>query len=293
LGLPVTPSFAGGNDYAVGGAITGDTYFTVPGGTVTPFLTAGPGDLPSQVDAFLSSHPSAPSSALYTLSIGANDLFAALTAVGDQQINASQAGQIAYSAAQNVAAEVGDLKAAGAKTLILFDVPDLGLTPAFLGQTGATELAALFNSDVMTALRPLENGLVVHDLNTFGLLEAAVADPSQYGFSNVTTPCWTGEATGGPPTDLCSTSPAVQNSYFFWDAVHPTEAAQQLVAHAALAAIPEPSTWAMMLLGLVGVGFVGARRVRRTSQAASGFASPAPPVRSKGHRRVGLRESIL
>jgi phospholipase/lecithinase/hemolysin len=121
LGLPVTPSFAGGNDYAVGGAITGDTYFTVPGGapggTVTPFLTAGPGDLPSQVDASLSSNPSAPSSALYTLSIGANDLFAALTAAGDHQINAIQAGQIAYSAAQNVAAEVGDLKAAGAKTL--------------------------------------------------------------------------------------------------------------------------------------------------------------------------------
>jgi hypothetical protein len=39
-------------------------------------------------------------------------------------------------------------------------------------------------------------------------------------------------------------------------------------------AIPEPSTWAMMLLGLAGLGFVGYRRAGRRRIAAS-HASPA------------------
>src|SRR5271165_2350348 len=64
LGLaPLTPSFPpfNGNDYAVGDASTG----------TTPIYTAGPGDLPAQILAFEASHPGgAPSSALYTFSIG-------------------------------------------------------------------------------------------------------------------------------------------------------------------------------------------------------------------------------
>jgi hypothetical protein len=35
-----------------------------------------------------------------------------------------------------------------------------------------------------------------------------------------------------------------------------------------LAAVPEPSTWAMMLLGLVGLGYAGYRRARQPRTAA-------------------------
>jgi hypothetical protein len=38
-------------------------------------------------------------------------------------------------------------------------------------------------------------------------------------------------------------------------------------------AVPEPSTWAMMLLGFAGLGFAGYRTPRRTTEAAKGLCS--------------------
>ena len=36
-------------------------------------------------------------------------------------------------------------------------------------------------------------------------------------------------------------------------------------------AIPEPSTWAMMLLGFAGLGYAGYRKARRATVAGAGF----------------------
>jgi phospholipase/lecithinase/hemolysin len=260
LGLPaLTPSLAGGSDYAFGGATTG---FPSTNNPLVPNLT-------QQVDTFFSGHASAPSDALYTFSIGANDLFAIL--------KSGLTPQQAAAAALVVASEAGDLAAAGAKDLVLFDVPDLGVTPQItaLGSpaasAAATALSAYFDEQVLIDLAPVEAaGLTVFDLNTYALLDKAVQDPSAFGFSNVTDPCWTGgftgSATGG---SLCSTLPAVQDTYLFWDDVHPTAAGQLLVSDAALRAlglpVPEPSTWAMLLVGFGGLGFAGYRARARAA----------------------------
>jgi phospholipase/lecithinase/hemolysin len=265
LGLPaLTPSLSGGTDYAFGGATTGSPY------TNSPLVP----NLEQQVGLFFSTHASAPSDALYTFSIGANDLFAIL--------NGSTGGltpqQAAAAAAQVVATEAGDLEAAGAKDLALFDVPDLGATPGIkaLGPSAsaaATALSAYFDQQVLLDLAPVEAaGLTVFDLNTYALIDEVVQDPSAFGFSNVTAPCWTGgftgDATGG---SICSTVPAKQDTYLFWDDVHPTAAGHLLVADAALRAmglpVPEPSTWAMLLAGFVGLGFAGYRSSARARAA--------------------------
>ena len=255
LGLPaLTPSLAGGTDYAFGGATTGSSFTN----------SSDVPNLEQQVDTFLASPPSTPSDALYTFSIGANDLFAILGG----QTGGLTAAQAAGAAAQVVASEAADLAAAGAKKLVLFDVPDLGQTPGItaLGSdasAAATALSAFFDQAVLQDLAPVEAaGLSVYDLNTFALIDQAVQKPETFGFTNVTGPCWGGgfDGSGGP---LCSTDPAMQDTYLFWDGVHPTAAGHLLVADAALRAmglpVPEPSTWAMLLIGFGGLGFAGYR----------------------------------
>jgi phospholipase/lecithinase/hemolysin len=263
LGLPpLTPSLAGGSDYAFGHATTGSP-------------STNNSDIPNleqQVGTFFSGHASAPSNALYTFSIGADDLFNNLGGL----TGGLTPPQAAAAAAQVVASEAGKLAAAGAKDLVLFDVPDLGVTPGITARgpgasAAATALSAFFDQRVLLDLAPVEAaGLTVFDLNTYALLDKAVQDPSAFGFSNVTDPCWTGgftgSATGG---SLCSTLPAVQDTYLFWDDVHPTAAGQLLVADAALRTLglpePEPSTWAMLLVGFGGLGFAGYRARARAA----------------------------
>jgi phospholipase/lecithinase/hemolysin len=117
LGLPaLTPSLAGGSDYAFGHATTGSTStnnLDVP-------------NLEQQVSLFLLGHPNAPSTALYTFSIGANDLSNILNGSSTGGLTPREA---AGAAAQVVASEAGDLAAAGGKDLVLFDVPNLGVAP--------------------------------------------------------------------------------------------------------------------------------------------------------------------
>ena len=83
LGLrPLSPSLAGGNDFAFGGAETGPT--AIEG--------VNPGDLLFQVAQYAVLHPTPVGGALYTLDIGGNDLFKALDELHAGQISPSVAG---------------------------------------------------------------------------------------------------------------------------------------------------------------------------------------------------------
>jgi PEP-CTERM motif len=50
----------------------------------------------------------------------------------------------------------------------------------------------------------------------------------------------------------------------YWNDIHPTAPVQALWADGFEAAVPEPSTWAMTLLGFAGLGIAG-YRLRRNS----------------------------
>jgi len=91
----------------------------------------------------------------------------------------------------------------------------------------------------------------------FGLGTAIALDPSAFGFTNVTDAC---RAVAG----------ANCNTYEFWDGIHPTAAAHMEIADAfvAVATVPEPSTWVMMILGFAGIGFMAYRRRKSAAFAA-------------------------
>jgi phospholipase/lecithinase/hemolysin len=250
LGLgTLTPSLAGGTDFAIGGAATADLGLEV--GAFQDYA------------AFNSLTPATVNGALFTLDIGANDIIDALS-------DPSTAAAVVTAAADAAATEVEDLHADGARTLLYYEVPNLGLTPDFESEgvetaEAASSLAQLFNSTLLLALAPLETGadpLKVFVLDTYDLLGDVVADPQRYGFTNVTEACI------DVPACLMGTQ-AEQDEFLSWDGLHPTEGGHMLAADLAYALVaPEPSTWAMMLVGFAGLGFAGWRARRRATGIA-------------------------
>jgi phospholipase/lecithinase/hemolysin len=251
----VTPFLAGGNDFAFGGA----TAAAVPGASVPNFT--------AQVGLFLQSvNGAAPSGALYTMWIGSNDVFAAV----NNGLTGLPAKVAMQSAAAIEASAVATLASQGAKDFLIPLVADLGKTPNAINggasyAAAATALSLIYNDALQADLASLaaNKNLDLKFLDTFTLLDAAAADPAQFGLTNVTDSCYIGALTGGG--SVCATP----NQYLFWDGMHPTAAGYQFVADAALnelaGGVPEPSTWALMILGFAGVGFMAYRRKSKSA----------------------------
>jgi phospholipase/lecithinase/hemolysin len=220
LQLPaVTPSLSGGTDYAYGGAETGQD----------PLHTVNPIDLPSQLAQFLANVPAPTPNALYALSIGANDL---LDAISEYAKNATIAYQDVRTAVSNEVGFVAGLAADGARNFIILNVPDLGKTPDASGVAAtASKLSGFYDSSLARELTVLgaHEGLHIHIVNTFGLIDAAVADPAKYGLTNVTTPVWTGNYEN-PFSGTLNATGSAQNKYLFFDHLHPTETGHLAVA---------------------------------------------------------------
>jgi outer membrane lipase/esterase len=69
-------------------------------------------------------------------------------------------------------------------------------------------------------------------INTYALLDTAVASPSTYGLSNVTQPVWNGNLVDSNSGSLAASGSA-QSGYLFFDNLHPTAAGHSLLAAAA------------------------------------------------------------
>jgi phospholipase/lecithinase/hemolysin len=226
LGLPpVKASLAGGTDYAYGGAETG----------TTAVHTANPTDLASQLGQFVANVPNPSPNALYTVWAGSNDVLD----IANSTLTPAQQQAAVQQAVNNETSFIDGLVADGAKNLMVLDVPDLGKTPYEMARpasdAASSTLAQDFNNDLATALQHImATGVASIDLiDTYSLLDTAIANPSAYGFTNVTQPVWTGDLTDSQSGVLNATG-AAQNGYLFFDDLHPTAAGHTLLADAAL-----------------------------------------------------------
>ncbi len=227
LGLGMlAPSLANGNDFAYGGAETGLT----PQNSGNPQI--GLLSLPAQLQQFRTNVTNPASSALYTISIGANDLFDILsnTSLSTQQqttdVNDAVANEISF---------VNHLVSDGAKNLLVMDVPDLGKTPSYSQGSSAaeaTQLATEYNTALTSQLSSIASSASVriNVIGAFQLIDQAVADPAGYGLTSVSAPVWTGNFTDASSGMLVSSNPAVQDQYLFFDKEHPTETGHQALA---------------------------------------------------------------
>jgi outer membrane lipase/esterase len=226
-GFTLLPSLAGGTDYAWGGA---QSAINVPEGPLTIPSTA------TQIGQYLASTGGkANPNALYTLWIGGNDILNA-------NPNPALAPTSVTIAALNEVGQIKALQAAGAKTIVVFNLPDLGLTPAAqsegpAGVSGANQLSILYNGALNGGIKQLGKGIV--QLDTFDLIHELVADPGKYGFTNVTVPaCTTPSSISCTPATLVA--PNADKTFLFADGIHPTTAAHAALAEYAVSVLNAP-----------------------------------------------------
>lgn len=260
LGTPAgqTPSLAGGNNYAFGGARTGAGSSPVPG------VLAQIGGL------WAPTHPSADPNALYVMVGGGNDMRDARTAFPSNSA-ADQAGReaAAQAAMTNLINGLGFLASRGTKNVLVATMPDLGATPeaAALGLIPAsTDASQRFNALMpMLLAAGTTLGVNMYLLDMAELMDNVRADAlgnggATYGITNVFTPCGPFPGSIGIACDVS----------LFSDALHPSAKAHALLGQAALQAVngqaaPEPATVWLVLLALSSV----ALRLRAIPRAAS------------------------
>jgi outer membrane lipase/esterase len=236
FGLTEGPANQGGNNYAEGGA----RVTSLPGVPNTP-PTANATPVTTQITQFLAKGPADPN-AIYTVWAGANDIFTQLGLAQAGLITSAQAQANTAQAAVELVAQVARLKAAGARYIVVFNVPDIGKTPygVSTGAAGAAQISAivgLFNSTLMAGLDA--TGIQTIRVNSLSLLNEIIAAPAAYGFTNASAP-----ACGTTPSLLCTpanlVAPSAAQTYVFADGVHPTTAGHAIIAQAVESMITAP-----------------------------------------------------
>lgn len=203
LGVPLS-------DFAWAGATTG-VGNVADGGTVDALGAYG---LPGMTTVFQNLFPANPvnPNALYVLWGGGNDMEAAFA-------NPEEALVVIGKAVTNLVIMAGTLQALGATQILVFNMLDFSQAPAFLGMD--PQFLYLMIQGTLAFNQALKANLPpgVHYFDTFSRISDIIADPGEYGFSNVTD-------------QLILTPDADPNEYFWWDGLHPTTAGHAIIAKA-------------------------------------------------------------
>ena len=180
-------------------------------------------DLTLQVQDYLADFGGARAAATHVIFIGGNDIRDALAAGGDPAI--------ITGAVTAVADNIQTLYSAGARRFVVVNGPDLGLVPAvrMTGNptviAGATALSAAYNAGLAFAIAQLSAlpGISITTVDLFGEFEDIVANPGNYGLTNVMDMCISPGVKGNAQCDN-------PDGYLFWDGIHPTKAGHAILA---------------------------------------------------------------
>jgi outer membrane lipase/esterase len=222
--LPSKPliknSLDGGTNYAYGNATNGNGMTTIQFGPSNS-LSVNINNIGQQITDYLATSPQINDKTLFAVWGGSNDILSANSA--DDILKAVIAQAL----------NIQRLIDAGATQFIIPNIPPLGATPLLNGSPKtsipATAAAVLYNQALATALSILrdfnfEKHLHLVRFDVFSLFNRVVASPAKYSLTNVTA-----SAQGNAMVD--------PDTYLFWDDLHPTTSAHNILAMAAADAI--------------------------------------------------------
>jgi outer membrane lipase/esterase len=178
----------------------------------------------------------APSDALYIVEMGSNDVRDALVAL---VVDPPKAADILAAALTAIGDNIGALYAAGARKFLIWNVPNIGLTPAVRtvgpdAVQAADVLAQVFDSGLNNLLLALVAGLPGIEITRFDLYQEVndlVANPEAFGLSEVEAAC----VTPNLPPFACRTP----DEFLFWDGIHPTKAVHAIFAQETASALAQ------------------------------------------------------
>ncbi|MGZ5100939.1 MAG: autotransporter domain-containing protein [Usitatibacter sp.] len=248
----VTPgpsNVSSGNIFAQGGArVTAPSASTPTGFPQRPVST--------QIDEFLARNSGAADpGALYAIWAGGNDFLQNSALLSAGAITSAQLQTNVLGAATDEIAQIARLKAAGARYILVFGLPDIGGAPAVAAQgaasvAGATAISAGYNTTLFTGLQSA--GIKVIPVDVFSLLTEVKANAAAFGFTNTTgiacgpfPPITTsGNAQFCLPTNLVA--PNADQTYLFADGVHPTTATHRIIANFVESLIEGPTQYSLL-----------------------------------------------
>jgi phospholipase/lecithinase/hemolysin len=210
--------------------------------------------------------------ALYVIMIGGNDV----RNVALEPAPGTGAAAITDGVNTEVA-EITTLADEGAKHFLIVNVPNVGLIPEFAEDDPsraafATQLSQMYDADLAKDLHILDPtlaaGTTLTDFDLYNFNANILANAAALGFTNTTDPCFTDTPGSAAATTACGPDGANVDHFLYWDDIHPTAPVQKMWAGGFESAVPEPSTWAMLLLGFVGLGLTDYRRRAQARAAA-------------------------
>ncbi|PPS44781.1 SGNH/GDSL hydrolase family protein [Chroococcidiopsis sp. TS-821] len=194
------------NNFAYGGATTdGDRNSLVPG-------------LLTQIQSFHKTQPKTRPDALYVIWAGANDYLQ---------------GASNTIPVENITSAIASLTNVGAKKILVANLPDLGQLPTTRTTANSARLSALtqaHNQSLRRSLKVLQqhSDVQIATLDANTLYREAIASPATFGFNNVINPCLTN-------SNACHNP----DTFLFWDGIHPTTRAHQILGETAFTAIQD------------------------------------------------------